>query len=223
MLDISVIRVLSAFLAVVLIVRFLLSLLFARFIGESLGSVRASKPVGFVVAFLCVFLNFVPIIFCLLGAIVPSWVYGTFLNFSFNGAEFLQVAAAPIVLFGAVLAAWSSKALGQQASDSPIVREKRSLITTGPYSRVRHPGYTARMIIDLGVFLLFFNALQFMGLLAWIGLAYKKAILEEELLSSEKGFGLEYRDYMSKTGRFLPKPTNRTNWTKNRSMASIGD
>jgi protein-S-isoprenylcysteine O-methyltransferase Ste14 len=207
MLDISVISALSAFLAAVLIVRFLLSLLFARFIGEDLGSIRASKPIGFVIAFLCVFLNFVPIIFCLLGAILPSWVYGTFLNFSFNGAEFLQVASVPIILFGAVLAAWSSKSLGQQATDAPIVRDKHNLITTGPYSHIRHPGYTARMIVDWGVFLLFFNALQFIGLLAWIGLAYKKAVLEEELLSSEKGFGQEYEDYMLKTGRFLPRLT----------------
>ena len=44
-----------------------------------------------------------------------------------------------------------------------------------------------------------------MGLLAWIGLAYKKAVIEEELLSSEKGFGQEYKDYMLKTGRFLSR------------------
>jgi protein-S-isoprenylcysteine O-methyltransferase Ste14 len=207
MLDVSVIRVLSVFLAVLLVARFLLSLLFARFIGESLGSVRASKPIGFIAAFLCVFLNFVPMIFCLLGAIMPSWVYGTFLNFSFNGGEFLQVVSVPVILVGAVLAGWSSKSLGQQASDAPIVREKHNLITTGPYFRIRHPGYTARMIIDWGVFLLFFNALQFMGLLAWVGLAYRKAVLEEELLSSEEGFGRKYRDYMLRTGRFLPRLT----------------
>ncbi len=205
MFDILVIRVLSAFLALALIARFLWSLLFARFIGEDLGSVKASKSIGSIIAFLCVFLNFVPRIFCLLGAIVPSWIYGTFLNFSFNGAEFLQVASVPIILFGTVLAAWSSKALGQQASDAPIIREKHSLITAGPYSRIRHPGYIARMIVDWGVFFLFFNALQFIGLLVWIILAYRKAVLEEELLSSEKGFGQEYRDYMLKTGRFLPR------------------
>lgn len=209
MLDIAVIRILSTFLATVLIVRFLLSLLFARFIGEGLGSIRASKPVGFIIAFLCVFLNFVPIIFCVLGAIVPNWIYGTFLNISFNGGEFLQFASIPIILFGVVLAAWSSKALGQQASDAPIIREKHNLITTGPYSRIRHPGYTARMIIDWGVFLLFFNVLQFVGLLAWIGLAYKKAVLEEELLASEKGFGQEYKDYISRTGRFLQRLRSR--------------
>jgi len=205
MIDVFAIRIVSAFLAVVLIARFLLGAVFARLTGESLGSVKASRPIGIVIDFLCIFLNFVPIIFYLLGAIIPSWVYGTLLNLSFNGAEFLQVASIPIVLFGALLAGWSSKTLGQQASDKVEVREKHNLITTGPYSRIRHPGYTARMIIDWGVFLLFFNALQFICLLAWIGVAYKKAILEEELLASEEGFRKDYSDYMLKTGRFLPK------------------
>ncbi|HVP17280.1 MAG TPA: isoprenylcysteine carboxylmethyltransferase family protein [candidate division Zixibacteria bacterium] len=166
---------------------------------------KASRPIGFVVDFLCVFLNFVPIIFYLLGAIIPSWVYGTILNFSFIGAEFLQVVSIPIVLFGAGLSVWSSKTLGQQASDKVEVREKHNLITTGPYSRTRHPGYTSRMIIDWGVFLLFFNILQFVILLAWIGVAYRKAVLEEELLASKDGFGKDYNDYMLRTGRFLPK------------------
>jgi protein-S-isoprenylcysteine O-methyltransferase Ste14 len=205
MIDVSAIRIVSTFLAIILIARFLLAVVFARLTGESLGSVKASRPIGFVIDFLCFFLNFVPIIFYLLGAMIPSWVYGTVLNFSFNGAEFLQVASILIVLFGAGLAAWSSKTLGQQASDKVEVRERHSLITTGPYSYIRHPSYTARMIIDWGVFLLFFNFLQFISLLAWIGVAYKKAVLEEELLASEEGFGKDYSDYMLRTGRFLPK------------------
>jgi protein-S-isoprenylcysteine O-methyltransferase Ste14 len=115
------------------------------------------------------------------------------------------VASVPIVLFGVVLSIWSSKTLGQQASDKVEVREKHNLINTGPYSHVRHPVYTARMIIDCGVLLLFFNILQFISLLAWIGVAHKKAVLEEELLASEDGFGKDYSDYMLRTGRFLSK------------------
>jgi len=205
MIDVSAIRIVSAFLAAVLIARLLLAVVFARLTGESLGSVKASRPIGFVIDFLCFFLNFVPIIFFLFGAIIPSWVYGTLLNFSFNGAEFLQAVSVPIVLLGALLAGWSSKTLGQQASDKVEIREKHNLIATGPYSRVRHPGYATRMIVDLGVFLLFFNFLQFICLLAWIGVAYRKAVLEEELLASEEGFGKDYSDYMLRTGRFLPK------------------
>jgi hypothetical protein len=46
------------------------------------------------------------------------------------------------------------------------------------------------------VFLLFFNGLQFIGFLSRIGLAYRKAVLEEELLASEDGFGKDYSNYM---------------------------
>jgi protein-S-isoprenylcysteine O-methyltransferase Ste14 len=65
------------------------------------------------------------------------------------------------------------------------------------------------MIMDFGVFLLFFHALQFIGFLAWVGVAYKKAVLEEELLASEDGFGKDYSDYMLRTGRFLPRLRRR--------------
>jgi protein-S-isoprenylcysteine O-methyltransferase Ste14 len=43
------------------------------------------------------------------------------------------------------------------------------------------------------------------GFLTTLGIVYKKAVLEEKLLSSEKGFRQEYRDYALRTGRFLPK------------------
>ena len=57
----------------------------------------------------------------------------------------------------------------------------------------------------LGVTLLFLNVILVVGFLATLGLAHRKAVLEEEFLASEDGFGQTYRDYMQKTGRFLPK------------------
>ncbi len=163
MLDYTSIKLLSATLAVILIIRFLLSTRYARPTGgEDLGQVKATTPAPFLNA-LCPILSILPVIFCVLGALTPDLIYGTPLNIAFNGSESLQYASVPLIVFGAALAAWSSKALGQQASVAAEVREKPHLITSGPYSYVRHPGYTARIIIDLGVFLLFFNVLQLLG------------------------------------------------------------
>jgi protein-S-isoprenylcysteine O-methyltransferase Ste14 len=53
--------------------------------------------------------------------------------------------------------------------------------------------------------LLFFHVVLVVGFLALLGIAYRKTVLEEELFSSEKGFGQDYRDYMLMTGRFLPR------------------
>jgi protein-S-isoprenylcysteine O-methyltransferase Ste14 len=61
------------------------------------------------------------------------------------------------------------------------------------------------MLTALAFALLFLHAVPIIGFLACFGIAYKKALLEEELLASEDGFGQDYRDYMLKTGRFLPR------------------
>jgi protein-S-isoprenylcysteine O-methyltransferase Ste14 len=53
--------------------------------------------------------------------------------------------------------------------------------------------------------LLYLNLIWLMVFLASFAIAYKRTVLEEELLASEDGFGQDYRNYMKKTGRFLPR------------------
>jgi protein-S-isoprenylcysteine O-methyltransferase Ste14 len=85
------------------------------------------------------------------------------------------------------------------------VLQKQELVTRGPYARIRHPAYTSVIIMALAATLLYLNLIMFLGFLAIFAIAYKRAVLEENLLASEEGFGQEYRDYMEKTGRFLPR------------------
>jgi protein-S-isoprenylcysteine O-methyltransferase Ste14 len=207
-LDVWVIRVLSILLAVGTIGRFAVLAFFTKG-RRDLGSVKASKPTGFILHHVWLLLDFLPLIFYLLGAVVPGWVYGTFLNFSFDGAEFLQVASVPLFLCGAILTGWSDWALGQLMRPHIEVMEKHELVTKGPYSRIRHPTYIGIVMMALAPALLFLNAILVIGFVACLGIAYKKAVLEEELLASEDGFGQAYRDYMLKTGRFLPKLRRR--------------
>jgi protein-S-isoprenylcysteine O-methyltransferase Ste14 len=205
MFDIEVVRVLSILLEVGTIGGIAV-LLFFTWEREDLGRVKTSKPTGLVLYQGWLFLvTILPPIFCLFGAVMPSWVYGTFLNFSFNGAEYLQIASVPIFLTGAILAGWSEWAIGQFMRPHTEVMEKQELVTRGPYSRIRHPTYTGAILMALALALLFLHAVPIIGFLACFGIAYKKAVLEEELLASKDGFGQAYRDYMSKTGRFLPR------------------
>ena len=205
MLDVWVVRVLSILLAVGTFSRFGILALFGRK-RQDLGSVRASKPTGFVLYDGWLFLDFLlPLIFYLLGATVPSLVYGTPLNLSFTGAEFLQVVSVPLFLVSIVLYGMAYQALRQLMRPHIEVMEKHELVTRGPYSRIRHPTYTGIILMFLACTLLFLNIILIVSFLAILGMAYRKAVLEEELLSSEKGFGQQYRDYMMKTGRFLPK------------------
>ena len=209
MLDASVIRVLSGLLAIVLFVSYVL--FFGVFIRkkQDLGSVKASKPTGFILMNAWLFLGSLPIIFYVLGAAVPGLVYGTPLNLSFFGAEFLQVVSVFLVLSAPIIFLWSARVLGQYMRPEIEVREKHELVTRGPYSRIRHPTYTGTLLVDLGATLLFLNVILVLGFLARVAMAYKRAVLEEELLSSPDGFGESYKQYMQGTGRFLPKLTRR--------------
>jgi protein-S-isoprenylcysteine O-methyltransferase Ste14 len=205
LLDIEVFRALSILFLVGAFARISLLALFTRK-RQDLGAVKAFRPTGFVLQQFWIFLDLLlPIVFMLLGATVPSWVYGTALNFSFNGAAFLQVASVFLFFSGLILLGTAYRTIGQLDKPRIEVLEKHELVTSGPYSRVRHPVYMGAMLMVLGSALLFLNVVLVVGFLAMIGIAYKKAILEEELLASEDGFGKAYRDYMQKTGRFLPK------------------
>jgi protein-S-isoprenylcysteine O-methyltransferase Ste14 len=203
-LDVWVIRVLSILLAVGTVGRFAVLAFFTRG-RRDLGSVRVSKLTGFVLHHVWLLLDFVPLIFYLLGAITPSWVYGTVLNVSFVGGEFVQVVSVPLFFVGAVLTGWSDWALGQLMRPHIEVVEKHESVTKGPYSRIRHPTYTGVVMMALASALLFLNVILVVGFVACLGIAYRKAVLEEELLASGDGFGQVYRDYMLKTGRFLPR------------------
>jgi protein-S-isoprenylcysteine O-methyltransferase Ste14 len=105
---------------------------------------------------------------------------------------------------GVGLLHWVLVTLGRSFSMSLVVKKEQSLVTEGPYRRVRHPMYTAFSLIFLGLFLL--SANWFVGTTAAI--AYGAIMLirtpqEERMLLAK--FGDEYAAYVSRTGRFLPK------------------
>jgi protein-S-isoprenylcysteine O-methyltransferase Ste14 len=205
MLDIAVIRVLSI-LFVVGEISYLAVSSFFRRERKDLGSVKAFKSTGFILnqffGFLVIWL---PFIFLLLGAAMPSLVYGTRLNLSFDGVEYLQAVSVPLFLISPILAGWSESAMRQFMRPSVEIREKHELVTRGPYSHIRHPLYTSIILMTLAPALLLFHIVLVIGFLGCLCIVYRRAVLEEELLASEDGFGQAYRDYMQKTGRFLPK------------------
>lgn len=204
MLDVVVIRVLSILFTVSSIGGWIASMVLARK-RKDLGSVKTSKPTGYILTQGLDLIQLVLMVVYLLGAAVPDWVYGTILNVSFGGAEYLQVASVLFFLLGAFVFLWSAWTLGQLMRPHILVMEKQELVTKGPYSRVRHPAYTGFMLLALAPAILYLNLVLVLPFFICVGIAYKRAILEEELLASEDGFGQAYRDYMLKTGRFLPK------------------
>jgi protein-S-isoprenylcysteine O-methyltransferase Ste14 len=132
-------------------------------------------------------------------AIKPDWLSWAALPLPF----WLRWTGLGIALLGFVLLQWAQTALGKSWSDTPRMIREQALVTSGPYQFIRHPIYTAFILI-LGSTLLI-SANWFIGL-AWIGMIVLETTsrigFEENLMLEY--FGDQYREYMKRTGRLLP-------------------
>lgn len=101
---------------------------------------------------------------------------------------------------------WAHLALGRNFSATLHVREGHTLVTTGPYRWVRHPIYSVFYMMMTSFFLI--SANWFIGLLFIGGVTAGliSRVGREEATMIEQ-FGDEYRAYMQRTGRFLPRLT----------------
>ncbi len=108
-----------------------------------------------------------------------------------------------IGLLSIALIIWVQLELGRQFSPQLQLRQEHQLITSGPYSRVRHPLYTALFGFGLSLALVSANWF-FVGffVLSLVGLVLR--VPKEEQMMLEQ-FGEQYRQYMQRTGRFIPK------------------
>lgn len=98
---------------------------------------------------------------------------------------------------------WVQKALDIQWSAQLQLTQGHHLITTGPYARIRHPLYTGVLGWSLALSLLTANWI-FVAVCALATAALVWRVPKEEQMMME-AFGDEYRAYMQRTGRFLPK------------------
>jgi len=99
---------------------------------------------------------------------------------------------------------WVLRSLGKNISPTVGVRAEHHLVTAGPYRWVRHPLYSFGTLFW---FSLVWSAanwfLMGMGLVGLLMVALRTPIEEAKLLER---YGDEYRAYMKRTGRFLPRP-----------------
>ena len=122
----------------------------------------------------------------------------------------LRWSGVAVAVSGFVLLQWAHHALGRNWSDAPRLQTEHTLVTSGPYRWIRHPIYTAFLLILSTPLLI--SANWFIGLV-WIAMTVLDVIrrirIEEALLISR--FGDRYRSYMQATGRLLPRlPSTRS-------------
>jgi protein-S-isoprenylcysteine O-methyltransferase Ste14 len=132
----------------------------------------------------------------------PAWVAWA----RFDVPEWARLLAVVAGAVNTALVFWMYRSLDTNVSPVEEARENATLITSGPYRWIRHPLYTFGMVS--------LAALTFMTAMWWIGaLALPLAVffvlwrVPREEARLVEVFGDAYRDYMRRTGRFVPRLT----------------
>ena len=121
------------------------------------------------------------------GESFPDWVVGV---------------GSVMVWVGLVILALSIFKLGGSLTASPIPKNDSELKTDGLYKWMRHPIYSGLIATGLGLAIESESLLNLLVAVALILLLNYKAKWEESFLLERYP---EYRTYMSKTGRFVPR------------------
>ena len=110
-----------------------------------------------------------------------------------------------IILAMAVWLFWRSHAdLGRNWSPSLELREGHELVTEGVYRSVRHPMYASMWLWGVAQALLLQNWIAgWVSLVMFMPLYLLRVPREERMMLDE--FGEEYRAYMDRTGRVIPR------------------
>ena len=119
-----------------------------------------------------------------------------------NVPLFSLILGSTLVVIGSLLIANSFRALGDSLTVMPESKENASLITSGIYSKIRHPIYSALFLVSGGFLLIKMSATSLAVFLSLNSLLWYKAKYEDGILL-KKFPGA--RDYQKSTNAFLPR------------------
>ncbi len=118
-------------------------------------------------------------------------------------AVWLQVVGLTLAILGVLLHLWARSAIKGMYSGHVEVTADQKLVTSGPYSYIRHPSYASLLLMALGVAVGYGSVIGMAAvpLLLLPGLAYRINV-EENLLRD--CFGDEFRSYARRVKKLVP-------------------
>lgn len=184
-------------IAVIFILSFSIAFTFRRKADKQGGQLRSNEGQGIVR-----FMRLLSLIiwgFIFAYVINPNWVAGAQLPLP----VWLRGIGALLLVSAIPLMYWVYISLGSNVSPTQSTRAGATLVTHGPYGWVRHPLYTVGTMAYLGIGLVTALWPVLIGMLALIIFLALRTPKEETRLIET--FGDAYRQYMARTGRYVPR------------------
>ena len=174
--------------------------LYHRIRSQATGEALARREEGVLIMIglrLCGLLALIALAAYLINPAWMAWSSVTLPTWQRWLGAFLALFVVPPLLF------WTFHSLGKNLTDTVVTRQEHTLVTHGPYRWVRHPFYDVVFLWILSLSLLIANWLMaVLGFSAFAMMVARTRIEEEKLIER---FGDEYRNYISRTGKFLPQ------------------
>jgi protein-S-isoprenylcysteine O-methyltransferase Ste14 len=132
---------------------------------------------------------------------IAAWIYPVGMVV-IRRTIFSDLIAIAICVLGSFVAIWSRRTLGDEWSRDVELKQAHKLVERGPYSLMRHPIYTAHLLLGLGTAIGSGRLVAFAGLASFVVGFWIKLKQEEGLLL--RGFPDEYRAYKARVKALIP-------------------
>jgi protein-S-isoprenylcysteine O-methyltransferase Ste14 len=185
--------------AIIIISAFGISVFFRRKADKDSGGVIPRKVDGLIMMTIIkaggIILWLSPLVYL----INPEWMSWSKIGMK----DWVRLTGIGLGILSLGLIYWIFISIGNNISPTSATRIDHKLITTGPYKWVRHPLYTIGSLVFLSFGLTADNwFIILLSVMAFVVMAFR--IPREEQNLNEK-FGADYKKYMKRTGRFLPR------------------
>lgn len=115
---------------------------------------------------------------------------------------YVGIAGVALFLAGLGLYGVARRTLGKLFSETARILPEHKLITSGPYSLIRHPIYLGEILFAFSIPMIANSLYGFVIMLVTIPILFHRIKIEEEILVSR--FGQEYLEYTHKTKKLIP-------------------
>ena len=146
------------------------------------------------------------LVFAGIGMVIPLfYVFSSKLDFAdYYLPQWVGWLGAVVFVFAIWLLHRTHVDLDRQWTFTPNIRKNHKLITKGVFKYIRHPMYAAHLLWAIAQIMLLHNWIAGWSFLATFAPLYFYRVANEEKMMI-KEFGDEYKEYMKKTGRILPR------------------
>ena len=111
--------------------------------------------------------------------------------------------ALAVMSLGVGLRVWAAVVLGRYYTTTLMMTEGQTVVASGPYSLIRHPGYLGEILLWTGFAILSGNAILFIVIPAMFVSVYLYRIASEEAMLT-KELGESYAEYRRRTHKLVP-------------------